>query len=154
MLFACQEVSQPLFFRRARNIKPLTSPRLHFVVGRFMLAGLISNVIDYCIFLLVYRWTGIIFLSTYAARAVSMGINYGLVKAIVFHAGGQVVSTFSKYVILVVFSGLVVSLLLGQFIPLVGDHILVAKLMAEAIVFLLNFAIQRWFIFRRTRRAG
>lgn len=155
MLLACREVKPRVhWWHKIKRAKPLQSRRLHFVAGRFLLVGLASNIVDYSLFLLVYGWTSQIFVSTYVARGVSMWINYFLVSRVVFRAGGQVVSTFPKYVGLVIVSGFIVSVLIGQIVPLVGGRIFFAKLAAEGLVFLMNFVVQRWLIFRRARRGG
>ncbi len=155
MLLACREMKTRLrWWHKIKHAKPLRSRRLHFVAGRYLLVGLASNIVDYSLFLLVYGWTRQIFISTYVARGVSMWINYFLVSRVVFRAGGQVVSTFAQYVGLVILSGFFVSVLIGQISPLIGGRIFLAKLAAEGLVFLMNFAVQRWLIFRRARRGG
>lgn len=155
MLLACRDrAPRRRWWRKIKGAKPLRSRRLHFVAGRFLLAGLVSNIVDYSVFLLVYGWTRQIFTSTYAARGISMWINYYLVSRVVFRAGGQVVSTFPQYVGLVILSGFIVGVLIGQIAPLVDGRMFVAKLGAEGLVFLINFAVQRWLIFRRSRHGG
>lgn len=83
-----------------------------------------------------------------------MLVNYALVSRIVFQAGGPVIATFPRYAALVLLSGFLVWQLVGAIAPLVGGRMVIAKLSAEALVYLFNFAMQRWLIFRRSRRAG
>lgn len=155
MLFACRElVHTRRLWRLAQRSRALASRRLHFVVGRYMLVGLISNALDLSIFLLVHRATGSIFAATYTARGISMLVNYALVSRIVFQAGGPVIATFPKYAALVLLSGFLVWQMVAAIAPLVGGRMVIAKLSAEGLVYLFNFAMQRWLIFRRSRRAG
>lgn len=152
---ARQPVKPPArFWRRLKSFRPLGSPRLHFVVGRYMLVGLISNLLDYTVFLMMYHYTASVFVSTYTARGISMVLNYALVSRIVFNAGGPAVATFPKYMLLVIFSGFLVWQLISVFNPLFGERVLLSKLAAEALVYIFSFSMQRWLIFRRARHAG
>ncbi len=149
-----EKKARTALWQRIKGIRPLASSRLHFVFGRYMLVGLLSNLLDYTIFLMMYNYTSSVFVSTYTARGISMVLNYALVSRIVFHAGGPTVATFPKYMALVIFSGFLVWQLISVFNPLFGGYVLLAKLAAEALVYGFNFSMQRWLIFRRARRAG
>ena len=158
MLLACkytnrQIVEQPirtvyLEDNKSSHFNPIIdSMRIYFVLLRFTLAGLLSAAIDYAVFILVFNLSGSISGSQASARLVSMGFNYAAVKRAVFYSGQSIADTFPKYLALVCVSGFVSYLLikgLAMFTPL---PVIAAKLLAEPLVFLANFAIQRDFIF-------
>ena len=158
MLLACKYTNRPLIEQpittvylegnKSSHFNPLIdSMRIYFVLLRFALAGLMSAAIDYAVFILVFNLSGSIFGSQASARLVSMGFNYAAVKKAVFYSGKNVADTLPKYLALVCVSGFVSYLLikgLAMFTPL---PVIAAKLLAEPLVFLANFAIQRDFIF-------
>jgi putative flippase GtrA len=158
MLLACkyttrQIVEQPirtvyLEGNKSSHFNPvIDSMRIYFVLLRFTLAGLLSAAIDYAVFILVFSLSGSIFGSQAAARFVSMGFNYAAVKRAVFYSGQSITDTLPKYLALVCVSGFISYLLikgLAMFTPL---PVIAAKLLAEPVIFLANFAIQRDFIF-------
>jgi glycosyltransferase involved in cell wall biosynthesis len=158
MLLACkytnrQIVEEPirtvyLEGNKSSHFNPLIdSMRIYFVLLRFTFAGLLSAAIDYAVFIFVFNLSGSISGSQASARLVSMGFNYAAVKRAVFYSGQSVADTLPKYLALVCVSGFVSYLLikgLAMFTPL---PVIAAKLLAEPLVFLANFAIQRDFIF-------
>ena len=158
MLLACkytsrQVVEQPISTvylegNKSSHFNPIIdSMRIYFVLLRFTLAGLMSAAIDYMVFIIVYSLSTSIAASQASARLVSMGFNYAAVKKAVFYSGQRIADTLPKYLALVCVSGLVSYLLikgLSIFTPL---PVIAAKMLAESVVFLANFAIQRDFIF-------
>ena len=76
-----------------------------------------------------------------------MGFNYAAVKRAVFYSGQSVSHTLPKYLALVCVSGVVSYLLIKGLVMFTPLPVIAAKLVAEPLVFLANFAIQRDFIF-------
>jgi len=160
MLLACKHmgrniVQQPITTlyadqNRSSHFNPLIdSMRIYFVLFRFALAAISSALIDNAVFILVYSLSPGIFLAQVSARAISMGFNYLAVKKVAFYSDLKHRKTFPKYLSLVVVSGLVSYLLIKVLNSLLGISVVPAKLIAESVVFLANFAIQRDFIFTR-----
>ncbi len=158
MLLACkytnrQIVEEPirtvyLEGNKSSHFNPLIdSMRIYFVLLRFTLAGLLSAAIDYAVFILVFNLSGSISASQASARFVSMGFNYAAVKRAVFYSGQSTADTLPKYFALVCVSGLVSYLLIKGLVIFTPLPVIAAKLLAEPVVFLANFAIQRDFIF-------
>jgi putative flippase GtrA len=114
---------------------------------RFTLAGLLSAAIDYAVFILVYKLSGGIADSQASARIVSKGFNYAAVKKAVFYSGQTTAETLPKYLALVCVSGVVSYLLIKGLVMFTPLPVIAANLVAEPVVFLANFAIQRDFIF-------
>ncbi len=133
---------------KSSHFNPLIdSMKIYFVLFRFTLAALLSAVIDYTVFIFVYHLSSSISASQASARLVSMGFNYTAIKKAVFYSNQKTTSTFPKYLILVCISGFVSFLLIKGFVMFLNFPVVVAKVVAESIVFLANFAIQRDFIF-------
>jgi len=172
MLLACKHtdrriVEQPISTiylegNRSSHFNPvLDSMRIYFTLLRFTFAGLLSAAIDYAVFILVFGLSGSILCSQASARLVSMGFNYAAVKRVVFYSGQSVGETLPRYLVLVCVSGCVSYLLIKGLVLFTPLPPVAAKLLAEPLVFLANFAIQRDFIFvtrkirdRRGRRAA
>lgn len=93
-------------------------------------------------------------ISQASARAVSMLFNYTAVKRAVFFSEQRHANTFPKYLILVIVSGTVSYHLIRFLTTFSTMSVLAAKISAESIVFLANFAIQRDFIFTTHRETG
>ena len=133
---------------KSSHFNPLIdSMRSYFVLMRFTLAGLFSAAIDYAVFILVFKLSGGIAASQASARIVSMGFNYAAVKKAVFYSGQSTAETLPKYLALVCVSGVVSYLLIKGLVMFTPLPVIAAKLLAEPVVFLANFAIQRDFIF-------
>ena len=107
----------------------------------------ISFLVDYGMFALLY-WMGLsIMVSTYAARACSCIVNFILNRNGVFRSDGNPVKQFILYILLVILSatisGLAVTALSARLpLPVIG-----IKFGVEAILFFMNYLIQKKFIF-------
>jgi putative flippase GtrA len=121
--------------------------KIYFVLFRFTLTSLLSALIDNSIFVAVYSVTSSLALSQSLARVVATTFNYVSVRKVVFNSGQKVSSTLPKYLSLVVISGLVSFSLIKILLLFFPLSVIAAKLCAESLVFLVNFCIQRDFIF-------
>jgi putative flippase GtrA len=132
----------------------IDSTKIYFVLLRFTLASLLSAVLDSALFLVVFGFSASILISQASARMVSMLFNYTAVKRAVFFSEQKHANTFPKYLTLVIVSGTVSYLLIRFLTTFFSMSVLAAKISAESLVFLANFAIQRDFIFTRHRETG
>ena len=164
MLLACKYTGRSIIEEPIRTVylegnqsshfNPIIdSMKIYFVLFRFTLASLLSAAIDYTVFIIVFNLSASIPASQAAARTVSMGFNYSAVKRAVFYSGQKTATTFPKYLALVCVSGLVSYLLIEGLVLFLPVPVIVAKILAESVVFLANFAIQRDFIFVTPRVA-
>ena len=128
------------------------SLRIYFVLLRFTIIALLSAILDYGIFMLVYFFViHDVVLSLTCSRIVSVSFNYLNVRRYAFRSHAHYLSTLPKYLLLAIISGILAYTLITGFMDLLGWHVMVAKLMAELIMFVVNFLVQRDFIFRRPR---
>jgi glycosyltransferase involved in cell wall biosynthesis len=132
----------------------LDSMRVSFVLLRFSLLALATAAVDNLVFLLVFGATGQVAGSQVAARVAGVAVNYGGARRAVFLSRESHRVTLPRYLALVAASGTasyaLIQLLAGYAaLPVIG-----AKLLAESLLFLANFAIQRDFVFIRRAPPG
>ncbi len=125
----------------------LDSMRIYFVLLRFSILSLATAVLDNLVFSLLFTGTHSIAMSQVIARCVAMLFNFLAVKKIVFKSRGDQLREFSEYFALVFVSGLASFGMIKFLVAYLGMGVIRAKLLAEAILFLVNFLVQRDFIF-------
>ncbi len=151
----CQIIEEPIQTiyepgNSSSHFNPLSdSMRIYFVLFRFSVLSMLTALIDNLVFLLVFTITRNIGLSQVASRAVAVCFNYGPARRIVFLSGEPHRILLPRYLALVAASGVVSPALIRMFVASVHAPVTVAKLAAESLIFLANFAVQRDFVFRR-----
>ena len=128
------------------------SMRIYFLLLRFSVLSLLTAILDNLIFAVSLGYTGSIGESQFLARLVAMTFNYAGARGAVFHSRQRHAVVLPKYVALVAVNGLLSYALLETLHLRLGLHAIPSKLIAEGILFIANFAIQRDFVF--TRRAA
>ncbi len=130
----------------------LDSMKIYFVLFRFTIASLLTTVIDYTVFLLTLAFTSSLLSSQIAARLTAMIFNYSAVRKLVFYSEQKHSQTFPKYAGLVFTSGSLSYLMIHALSEYTFMSVITAKVISESTIFLANFAIQRDFIFTRSRK--
>ena len=133
--------------------------RIYALIFKFIFASLISYVLDYGIFaLMIKSITGSLLIATLTARICSSAVNYLINRTLVFKAqrAGKW-NTIIKYYLLavVIYFGSYGLLLLMN--NVLGINVLLAKPIADIIMYLLSFVVQRDYVFKpkmRTTEAG
>lgn len=160
MLIACQHHACPIEElpiqtiyidgNKSSHFRPIAdSMRIYFVLFRFTLLALLTAAIDNAVFIPLFAATGSVAQSQACGRLVAMIFNYLGARSPVFHSRQHHRVVFPKYVSLVVISGLL-SYEMIQFIHLhAGLSPITSKLIAEGLLFFVNFAVQRDFVFKR-----
>ena len=123
------------------------SLKIYFVFFRFLGCSLLSTTIDFAIFWMVFLSSRHIFFSLVSGRVISASANFIFGKKIAFKSDGGIVFEAAKYGALVIFSMMMAYYLLLFFWAYLGLNIVIAKIFAEAILFMMNFIIQRSFVF-------
>lgn len=121
---------------------------------KFCFSGLLSAAVDYLLLFLLQLKTNNLLVSVVGARTVSSILNYGLNRAFVFeskNAKRQKALEMLRYYALVVVLLAVNYLLLRTFSQTLKINLVLSKLMAEALLFLFSFAVQRLFVFQGCR---
>ena len=124
----------------------LDSMRIYWVLVRFVLIALLSAVVDNAAFYALYWATGNLLQSQVVARAASLLFNYPAVRARVFRSQERHRSQLPKYLLLVAVN-ITLSYLGVRLLTHVGMSVLPAKLLADGVLFLLSFLVQRGLVF-------
>lgn len=127
------------------------SLKIYFVIFRYTLSSLLSALVDFLVFIVVYPIIQNILISTYTARCVSLFVNYNLVSKKVF-VGSNKKGTFIKYIILVIISGSLSSGLIYILKHKLGLPIGISKIIGETILYIVNFIVQKEVIFKSSKR--
>lgn len=125
----------------------LDSMRIYFVLFRFILVSVLSAVLDYIIFMITLGATQNILASQYMARLISGAFNYTTNKRGVFSSKVAVSTSLPRYILLATILGFC-SYLLIEFLVSLHVSIALAKPLAEGLLFIASFSIQRSFVFR------
>jgi len=144
----CPIATVYLEHNQSSHFNPLIdSLKIYWVLLRFMMTSLMTAAVDYLVFLLTYQAVQSILFSQICARFVATGINFLLVSQVVFLSKERTQKTLPKYIALVAGMGLISYLLIQAGMQALGLSLLNAKIASELILYLLNFTIQRDFIF-------
>ena len=136
---------------QSSHFRPLIdSMRIYFVLLRFSFIAVLSACLDYGVFMAVVLIWHDILAAIIAARAVSMSLNYLFVKRLAFNSEQSHWRTLPKYLLLALFSGGAAYFMIVGMVHNWHWDILLAKIIAESIMFVVNFVIQRDFIFKRS----
>lgn len=162
MLIACKHQDCPILQCPIRTIyiegnksshfHPIfDSMRIYFLLLRFSVLSILTAAIDNAVFVLTLPHTRSIAQSQVAGRFVGMVFNYLGARRVVFHSRQRHAVVLPKYVFLVVVNGILSYALIQLFIRLLGLGAVPAKLTAEGLLFIANFAILRDFVFTRRK---
>ena len=125
----------------------LDSMRIYFVFIRYCGAGLLTALTDNIIFVLVYILSGNILLSQVISRSIGALVSFMLGFHVVFKSDVKKFGALTRFILLVVLFGFI-SYGLIQFLSQTwGIYVVLSKILAELILFVASFAIQRNFIF-------
>ncbi len=132
------------------HFNPLAdSMRIGFVLARFTMLSLGTALLDNLIFFLAIQ-AGLTGLSAQlTSRGIAVLVNYPLARRAVFLVKEPHRSTLPRYLALVIASGFLSYRLLTLFERRLGIGVLEAKILAESALFLVNFLVQRDFVFVR-----
>lgn len=135
---------------RSSHFDPLLdSMRIYFVLLRFAMTSLITAAVDYSVFVTMFATTESIVNSQIMARAVALIFNYIAVKRLVFYSDQKHHIVFPRYLLVVAISGTISYACIRLLMEYSPVNVTAAKLIAETVIFIANFAILREFIFVR-----
>ncbi len=133
---------------KTSHFNPLyDSMRIYFVFIRYCGAGLITALVDNIVFITMYSILGEILLSQIFARSSGALISFYLSKNIVFQNHDNYLYPILKFFILVILLGFISYMMINVLVVNFGMNVIMAKILAELILFIASFSIQRSFIF-------
>lgn len=121
-----------------------------FAVLRFGAVSLLSALVDNVVFYLIFHGTGRIFESQIAARCVSVLFNYALVRTSVFRSVEAHGILLPRYVVLVGLNALLSYSGIRLLTAITPVGVVPAKMLSETALFLLNYSLQRAWVFRQS----
>jgi len=137
---------------RATTFRPLVdSFRIYFVLFRYGLTSIITAVVDFLVFLLSIALGANIFWANMAARTVSIGVQYTLLDRYVFYSNARWIS-FVLFALYVYFMGAVSAITQESLVHNLNFPIIAAKVLVEGVLFFVNFAFLRLYIFTTKSR--
>ena len=157
---ACRIVEEPIRTiyidgNQSSHFRPFVdSMRIYFQLLRFSLLSAVTALLDNLIFVLAFTHTGSVALSQTAGRLCAMSFNYWGARRAVFHSHEANRKVLPKYVALVAVNGLLSYALLLWLHAHWGLREITAKLSAESFLFLVNFIVQRDFVFTRRKTSA
>ena len=132
---------------RSRFNPVVDSMKIFFVFFRFLLVSLWTALIDFLVFMLVYSFSSKVILSIALSRILAMTVNYRLIKSRVFYSTEKDYLVLGKYLLLVFLLGGISCSAIMALMHGFGTNVFVAKASVEMFLFILNFLVQRDFIF-------
>jgi len=124
------------------------SMKIYFVLLRFGSVSLLTALLDNLVFYLAYRQTGHVLASQVLGRVLAVCFNYTMVRSSVFYSHQRHKTVLPKYLLLVLASGSVSYGGIRLLGATLGMPAVPAKVLVETILFFVNFAVQRLFIFQ------
>ncbi len=134
---------------KSSHFRPIwDSMRIYYVFLRYCGAGLATAAIDNIIFIIIFMISSNTLISQIISRSCGALVSFILNYRAVFKSAEKKNTTLFKFIVLVVVMG-VVSYGLLKFISLEwGMDIILAKILAELILFVISFLIQRKYVFK------
>lgn len=130
------------------------SLKIYLCIFKFAASSLLAFVIDYVLVLLLSALTGSwpadasLNFSVITARVVSATVNFSVNRHVVFKGDESLGKALAKYAALAACI-LVLNLALMHLLTGLGWPIAVAKIVVELALFVLNFAVQGKFVYRK-----
>ena len=123
--------------------------KIYKSILKFSASGYISFLVDYFAFLLFFYEIGLesIIVCNIIARALSSTVNFYLNNKYVFKNKDEVIKKYIKYITLVV-SILALNTVVLKIVTFFGVKVYVAKIITEAVMFLVSYNIQKRIIFK------
>jgi hypothetical protein len=122
--------------------------KIYFVLLRFGGVSLMTALLDNLVFILAVHRLGSVLASQVLGRFFAVIFNYSMVRNSVFYTHQRHKAVLPKYLALVVASGTCSYLGIQALSKQFGVPVVAAKLLVETVLFFVNFAVQRLFIFR------
>jgi glycosyltransferase involved in cell wall biosynthesis len=133
---------------RGSHFNPLLdSLKIYFVFLRYSALSALSAVIDLSLFFASFYFSRSILFSTTFARILSGAFNFTFCKKIIFKSNGNAKKEAFHYALLAITSLLLSYGLVSFFYLKVKLGIVTSKILADTLIFIGNFLVQRMLIF-------
>lgn len=139
---------------KSSHFRPLRdSIKIYAVFLRFVLVSFLSALIDNAVFMMFFLLSANIFASQCTGRVVSLLFNYFANKSAVFHCPEKISLSMPRFLLLALFSMLASYGIIQFLVLFLGFKVMIAKLLAETMLFFINYVVQKFLIFKVNTRA-
>ena len=125
------------------------SVRIYREILKFSAASFACFLVDYSLFCILSAATGTVALSNILARIVSGSVNYTLNRKLVFESKAGVGRSLVEYAALACGILALNTLLLWLLVTMLGLNRYFAKILVEAVLFVVSYIVQKRWIFRK-----
>lgn len=118
---------------------------------RYGLSAVFCFLLDFVALALFETFIPLIAISTLLARCISSPVNYLINRILVFKSNANKAASFISYIILagcVILAKMALMTLLNE---VLGIHYVIANISVEVVLFITNFIIQKFFIFKNKK---
>ena len=132
---------------KATSFRPIVdSFKIYFVLLRYAFTSVITAFVDFIVFVLSISLGSNVFWANMLARTASIGVQFTLLDKYVFYSKAKLWN-FVLFVLYVYIMGFVSATTQIELIKNFNFHVLTAKILVEGILFFVNFAFLRLYIF-------
>ena len=131
----------------------MDSLKIYLVFIRFNLSSLLSVIIDYPVFSVLFAMTGNVFASQFVARSCAGIVNYYVNRRFVFKSDRSHKAAIALYLTIWLLMGILSYGLIQLMHARLGTNIYMAKVFAEGLMYIIGFIVQRDFVFTRREKA-
>lgn len=132
----------------------LDSMRIYFTMLRFLFASASAAVVDNLLFVMLFAVVSrhadrplAILISQVLGRFLALFYNYATIKRLVFDSRQSHIRVIPKFLLHVTLACAVSYSMITLMVERSGMNVVLAKILAESLLFIPNFAIQRDFVF-------
>jgi len=134
---------------KASSFRPLVdSFRIYFILFRYGLSSIITAIVDFIIFMIALSFGTNVLVANMLARTVSIGVQFTLLDKFVFHTKSKILS-FILFALYVYIMGIISAMTQISIIEHLNISVITAKILVEGILFFINFAFLRLYIFTK-----
>jgi putative flippase GtrA len=125
----------------------LDSMRIYFVLLRFCLSSLGTSAVDQLVFFAAMSSGSTVAASMVAARLVASFVNLYANRQFVFKSHADWAGIFVRYYVTLAAAGIVAYMAITAVTRSLGWPVITAKIVVECLLFLVNFVVNRDFVF-------
>lgn len=144
---------------KSTHFRPIVdSFRIYSLFFKYIFASVSSFILDFLLYALFIKLTknisfmSYIVLSTICARVISATYNFAINRKQVFKSDQGIAKTAVQYLVLAVATMFASGLLVDVLVTYLSFNVYWAKILVDAVLFLINFKVQRDFIFTKRKK--
>lgn len=116
---------------------------------KFSLSSIISFILDYLLYTILYLLSNKLIFSNILARIISSTTNYTINKKVVFKNKQKPSKTIIKYLLLSISILLINTLILSILVNKLNLNAILAKVITEVLLFVFSYKVQQQLIFKK-----